>query len=131
MKAVIASVVTALVVAGGAGAYSAVVTPRQFAALQSRVTALELKAGTLQAQVGTLQATVGTLQAATNTLQSSAGSNSTLVSCLQRNWNLLRGFPLVPAPFAINGAVFDSSTYAGAFSGYDFLNIPVAGWTKC
>jgi hypothetical protein len=41
VKAVIASLVTAIVVAGGAGAYVADVTPAQFAALQARVAKLE------------------------------------------------------------------------------------------
>jgi hypothetical protein len=41
MKTVIACLVTGLVVAGGAGAYTAVVTPQQFAALKSQVAALK------------------------------------------------------------------------------------------
>lgn len=41
MKAVIASLVTAVIVASGAGAYVEVVTPAQFARLNARVTALE------------------------------------------------------------------------------------------
>lgn len=41
MKAVVASLATAAIVAGGAGAYVKVVTPAQFARLNARVTALE------------------------------------------------------------------------------------------
>jgi len=41
MKAVIASLVTAVIVASGAGAYVEVITPAQFGALQARVAALE------------------------------------------------------------------------------------------
>ena len=41
LKTIIASFVTAIVVAGGAGAYISVVTPAQFAALKSRVSVLQ------------------------------------------------------------------------------------------
>lgn len=41
MKTAVACLVTALAVAGGAGAYVQAVTPAQFAALNARVTALE------------------------------------------------------------------------------------------
>jgi hypothetical protein len=104
MKTILASLITALVVAGGAGAYVSVVTPRQFNALKARVSVLESRAAASNASLSTLDAEETSLQQ-----QLASNSNATTVECLRTQWNAYtNGYVPVDA-YAVNGARYDSS----------------------
>jgi hypothetical protein len=102
------------VVAAGAGAYNAAVTPAQFSALKH--------------QVQTLQGKVSTLQGRVSSLQSSASQDTSTVGCLKQNWNAITiwGWDT----YALNGAKYDSSQ-VGQLAQQSIVMVPTATATKC
>jgi uncharacterized protein YlxW (UPF0749 family) len=114
MKVLIASLVCALVLAGGAGAYNMAVTPRQFAALK--------------AQVASLQRKVADLQSTTSALQSTVNSSSSTVTCLQKNWNAVTLWS--SDIYAINSNKYDAGT-VGQLNTQSILMAPLPTATQC
>jgi outer membrane murein-binding lipoprotein Lpp len=112
MKTVAAALLAGLIAAGGAGAYSAAVTPGQVSALQRQVTALRRKVNSLQAEVKAqrdesdgLLGRTSQLENEVSTLQGSDGT----VSCLRDAWNGLALFE--PDYFASNSLKYNASTF--------------------
>ena len=80
LKAAVAALVTAIVIVGGASAYSAAVTPSQFAALRSQVSALKLQVSTLQTRLSNDENLLSTDATDVQTAQGT-------VACLLDRWN--------------------------------------------
>jgi hypothetical protein len=120
LKTILASVVTGLVVAGGAGAAAVAVTPHQFASLNRQVQNQQVSIINLKSQVAALQNTVSKLQ---------ANDTSSVVSCLQTQWNGLYGLPT--DTYAINSAKYNSNLDGTGINGKVLLNIDPAIFTKC
>ena len=108
MKTILASLITALMVAGGAGAYVSAVTPAQLNALKARVSVLESRAAASKASLSTLNAQVASLQQ-----QVGSNSNAATVECLRTQWNTYTGGYVPIDAYAINGA-----KYTGSLEGF-------------
>ena len=78
MKILLTALLTALVVATGAGAYVAAVTPGQFAQLKAQVANQSVRLTSLEAAVSTLR---------------SQPSDASTVACLKGEWNQLIYWP--------------------------------------
>jgi hypothetical protein len=114
VRTFVGAVVGALVVAAGAGAYDAAVTPAQFSALKR--------------QVQVLQGRVSTLQGRVSSLQSSATQDASTVACLKGNWNAITIWSW--DTYALNGAKYDSSQ-VGQLSQESIVMVPTATASKC
>jgi outer membrane murein-binding lipoprotein Lpp len=117
VRTFIGVVVGALVVAAGAGAYNAAVTPSQFSALKH--------------QVQTLQGRVSKLQGQVSSLQSSAAresQDSSTVACLKQNWNAITIWSW--DTYALNSTKYDSSQ-VDQLAQDSIVMAPTATATKC
>lgn len=114
MKTLIGALVGALVVAGGAGAYTVAVTPAQFSALKH--------------QVQTLQGRVSALQGQVASLESTASADSSTAACLKKNWNAITIWSW--DTYAINSAKYDSSQIS-QLAADSIVMVPTATTTMC
>jgi hypothetical protein len=114
MRTLVGAVVGALVLAAGAGAYNAAVTPAQFSALKH--------------QVQVLQGRVSTLQDRISSLRSSGSQDASTVACLKQNWNAITIWSW--DTYALNGAKYDSSQ-VGQLSQQSIVMAPTATASKC
>jgi hypothetical protein len=131
MKTVAACLLTGLIVAGGAGAYGAAVTPKQLSALQRRVTPLRGRVSSLQAEVNSQRDESDGLAGRTSQLESEVGTlqgfDGTL-SCLRDAWNGLALFD--PDFFAPTSLKYNASTF-GAIANNWILASPKPTTHQC
>jgi hypothetical protein len=117
MRTLVGAVVGALVVAGGAGAYNAAVTPAQFSSLKHQVQ-------TLQGKVSALQGRVSSLESSAN----QGAQDSSTVACLKKNWNAIEIWG--SDTYAINSAKYDSSQVS-QLQQDSIVMVPTATATQC
>jgi hypothetical protein len=117
VRTFVGAVVGALVVAAGAGAYNAAVTPSQFSALKHQVQALQGKVSALQGRVSSLESSV-----------SQTSQDASTVACLKKNWNAITIWSW--DTYAINSNKYDSSQLNG-LPDDSIVMVPTATATQC